>query len=293
MDTVRHSGTAAAPRKRGKKPPPPPQTPVVVDLHTFDLVLVSSSAGKDSQAQLDVIVRQADATGYDRARIVVVHCDLGRVEWAGTRELAETQAKLYGLRFIAISRPQGDLLTQVEQRGMWPSSQARYCTSDQKRGQFAKVVTQLHREAVEAGHVGVYRVVECLGLRALESEKRGLKPQFVRNERLTTATRTVDTWLPIFTWTVADVWACIKASGVPHHEAYDFGMPRLSCVFCVLSNPDALGLAAKHNPELLDAYVAVEDKIGHTFKKGFSLRVLRDTVRAGGTLQGPVADWTM
>jgi 3'-phosphoadenosine 5'-phosphosulfate sulfotransferase (PAPS reductase)/FAD synthetase len=262
-------------------------------MHQYDVVLVSSSGGKDSQAQLDVLVRQADATGYDRARLVVVHCDLGRVEWAGTRELAETQAKHYGLRFIAISRPQGDLLDQVAKRGMWPSSSARYCTSDHKRGQFAKVVTQLHREAVAAGHVGVFRMVECLGLRAQESPTRAAKTPLERNARLSTATRTVDTWLPIQAWTVEQVWACIKASGVPHHEAYDLGMPRLSCVFCVLSNHAALTLAAKHNPELLDAYVAVEDKIQHTFKKGYSLRVLRDTVRAGGALQGPVTDWTM
>jgi hypothetical protein len=48
---------------------------------------------------------------------VVVHCDLGpRVEWDGTRELAEEQARHYGLRFEVVSRPQGDILDEVRQR---------------------------------------------------------------------------------------------------------------------------------------------------------------------------------
>ena len=38
-----------------------------------------------------------------------------------------------------------------------------------------------------------------------------------------------------FTWKVEDVWARIKASGVEHHKAYDLGMSRLSCCFCVFA----------------------------------------------------------
>ena len=58
------------------------------DLSSYDWILVNSSAGKDSQAMLDYMVEQCDAQGVSRDRIVVVHCDLGRVEWAGTAALA-------------------------------------------------------------------------------------------------------------------------------------------------------------------------------------------------------------
>jgi hypothetical protein len=44
-------------------------------------------------------------------------------------------------------------------------------------------------------------------------------------------------------------------------------MPRLSCCFCIFSPRSALLLAAKHNPELLAQYVAVEKQIGHRFRK--------------------------
>jgi hypothetical protein len=66
-------------------------------------------------------------------KIVVVHCDLGRVEWSSTRELAELHARHYGLPFEVRSRQQGDLLQQVEERGMRPSASVRYCTAYHKR----------------------------------------------------------------------------------------------------------------------------------------------------------------
>ena len=100
------------------------------DLASYRWLVVSSSAGKDSQAMLDFVVEQADRAGVPRARVVVAHADLGRVEWPGTRALAEEQARHYGLAFHAVSRPQGDLLDHIANRGMFPSPAARYCTSN-------------------------------------------------------------------------------------------------------------------------------------------------------------------
>ena len=42
------------------------------DLTTYDQILVNSSAGKDSQAMLDVVNEQAEAAGV-KDRVVVVH----------------------------------------------------------------------------------------------------------------------------------------------------------------------------------------------------------------------------
>jgi 3'-phosphoadenosine 5'-phosphosulfate sulfotransferase (PAPS reductase)/FAD synthetase len=256
------------------------------DLSSYDVILVNSSAGKDSQAMLDFLVELADAAGV-RDRLVVVHADLGRVEWKGTRELAERQAAHYGIRFEVVSRPQGDLLTHVEQRGMWPSSTARFCTSDHKRGQISKVLTLL---ASAFGRPA--RILNCLGLRAQESPARAKKVQFERDARNTNGKRTVDTWLPILDWTVDQVWARIKASGVEHHPAYDLGMPRLSCCFCIFAPKAALTLAGKHNPDLLAEYVRVEQKIGHTFRKDLAIADVQQAVQAGGGC-GTVDNWTM
>jgi 3'-phosphoadenosine 5'-phosphosulfate sulfotransferase (PAPS reductase)/FAD synthetase len=79
------------------------------DLASYDWIVVASSGGKDSQAMLDLVAERAAAAGVAH-RVVVVHADLGRVEWAGTRELAERQAAHYAVRFEVVRRPQGDLL---------------------------------------------------------------------------------------------------------------------------------------------------------------------------------------
>jgi hypothetical protein len=76
------------------------------------------------------------------------------------------------------------------------------------------------------------------------------------------------------------VWDRIRVSGVEHHRAYDLGMGRLSCVFCIFAPKAALVLAGKHNHELLDAYVAVEQQIGHTFRKTLTLAQIREAVQA-------------
>lgn len=100
------------------------------DLTSYRWIVVSSSAGKDSQAMLDFVVERCDKARVPHSRLVVAHADLGRVEWPGTKELAEEQARHYGLAFHAIKRPQGDLLRHIEKRGMFPSPTSRYCTSD-------------------------------------------------------------------------------------------------------------------------------------------------------------------
>src|ERR1700685_395219 len=50
-------------------------------LQRFRWILINSSAGKDSQAMLDVVVEKADRARVPRERLVVVHADLGRGEW--------------------------------------------------------------------------------------------------------------------------------------------------------------------------------------------------------------------
>ena len=87
------------------------------DLTSSDWIVLSSSAGKDSQCMLDIVVERCDAARVPRDRLLVAHADLGRVEWPGTRELAEEQARHYGLEFVAVSRPQGDLLDHIARRG--------------------------------------------------------------------------------------------------------------------------------------------------------------------------------
>lgn len=240
------------------------------DLSSYDILLVNTSAGKDSQAMLDHVVALATAAGV-RDRIVCVHADLGRVEWPGTRELAVEQVEHYGLPIHIVKREQGDLLDQVAERGMWPDSARRYCTSDQKRGPVLKLMTLLTAQIRLQDRNKRVRILNMMGLRAQESRARAMRPDFSNNERATNGRRHVDEWLPIHSWTEQQVWDRIKASGVRHHPAYDKGMPRLSCMFCVLASKSALVLSAQLNPEMAAEYVALETRIGHRFRKDLSM----------------------
>ena len=161
---------------------------------------------------LDHVYSLAVAQGVT-GPLQATHCDLGRMEWAGTRELAEKQCSRYGVPFHVIGRSQ-DLLSYVEERGMWPSSTTRYFTSDHKRDQVSKVITRLVND-----HIATYgthvRVLNCMGLRAQESSARAKKAPFERNARLNNRKRTVDNWLPIHEWTEAQVWDLIRSKGAP------------------------------------------------------------------------------
>lgn len=270
------------------------------DLTGFHWIVINTSGGKDSQALLDVVVEQARAQGVED-RLVAVHCDLGRVEWDGTLELAKEQVAHYGLRFEVVSRPQGDLLEQVEARGMWPSSTTRFCTSDHKRDQVAKLYTRLAKEAREAGLVEkgeAVRILSAMGFRAQESAARAKRPVFAVDKRATGkgTTKQVWDWNPILAWLEEDVWARIRQAGTRHHRAYDLGMPRLSCAFCIFAPKPALVIAGRENPALLDAYADLEERIGHQFrgkpgsKGGVSLSELRQEIRAGQAIGGEGED---
>ena len=261
----------------GLLPEPPP-----INLRDYDIIMINTSAGKDSQAMLDYIVQQAKEAGV-KDRLVAVHADLGRVEWQGTRELAEAQAKHYGIRFEVVKKNGGDLLEHIERRGMWPSSKARYCTSDYKRGPVRTLMTRLVEESGWKPGDPKIRILNCMGLRAEESPARSKREAFSHDGGASNKTkRDVDEWLPIHNWSEREVWKRIYESGVPHHPAYDLGMKRLSCVFCVFSPRKALLLAGEHNPELLADYVAAEQRMGHTFRVDQSLVEIQNTLNGRG-----------
>jgi len=267
------------------------ENPIMPDLSAYHWILINSSAGKDSQAMLDFVVEQCDRARVPRARLVVAHADLGRVEWPGTRQLAEEQARHYGLEFVAVSRPQGDLLDHIAKRGMFPSPAARFCTSDHKRTPVSTVFTCLAMRSRQQG-VSRTRILSCMGLRAEESPARARRQPFAFDARSSNGRRHVDVWLPIHSWTTEQVWQRIRASGVRHHPAYDLGMLRLSCCFCIFSPRSALLLAGKHNPELLAEYVNIEKAIGHAFRLELPLASIQKALEDGEE-PGSVSDWAM
>jgi 3'-phosphoadenosine 5'-phosphosulfate sulfotransferase (PAPS reductase)/FAD synthetase len=226
------------------------------------------------------------------SKVVVVHADLGRVEWQGTKELAKEHADHYGVRFEVVKRNQGDLLTHVRQRGMWPSSTARYCTSDHKRAQVRRLFTKLTDE-IGGNRYRPARILNCMGLRADESPARRKKKPFELNENASNGKRTVYDWLPIHGWDEEQVWSIIKEAGTKAHYAYGLGMPRLSCCFCIFAPKPALMIAARHNRELFEEYVQIETEINHRFRVDLSMAEVQAALASGETAGPITGKWNM
>lgn len=267
----------------------------MINLHEYDIVIINSSAGKDSLCALWVMDGMAKEQGYPREKIVVSHQDLKRMEWKETRSLAKVQADLFGFKIYYSTRvneagQEEDLLGYVRRRKMWPSKNQRWCTSDLKRGPGGKIVTELTK------HLKDSRVLYVFGFRAQESPDRAKKKTISINKKLSYmnayGSRIVRDYLPIRKWSTRKVWKVIKENNLPYHYAYDLGMPRLSCVFCIFSPFDALVIAGKANPELLDEYIEVEQEIGHTFRDGFAIESVRAAIQSGYEPKN-VADWVM
>lgn len=221
---------------------------------------VSHSGGKDSQAMYAKIRKLVP---YNQ--IVVVHADLGRVEWTGVHDHIRSNVDHSVNVVRAVKKDGGEktLLGMVEERGMWPSSSCRQCTSDLKRGPIMKFIRQYMRSRSSSIHA-----VNCMGLRSEESTARAKKLSFRFNANESCNHRKVWDWLPIFDLTTVEVFQAIADAGQRPFWTYERN-ERLSCVFCIMGSLNDLRHGADKNPELYREYVELEKRIGHTmFMRG-------------------------
>lgn len=206
--------------------------------------VVNHSGGKDSQAMYLVIRKFVPAS-----QIVIVHADLGEVEWGGAVDHIEATTNGEPLH---VCRSRRGLLQMIEERGMFPSPSQRQCTSDLKRGPIERTIRQL----------GVKLIVNCMGMRAQESSGRSKLVAFKLSERNSKAGREWYDWLPIHTLTTDQVFSEIAAAGQKPHWVYAAGMSRFSCCFCIMSSQADLTTAARLNPSLYAKYVGLEKSTG-------------------------------
>lgn len=214
----------------------------------------SHSGGKDSQAMYEFL-----RSIIPVHQIVVVHADLGWVEWEGVQDHIIQNS----IHEVWVVRANKGFLEMVEKRGMWPSAKHRQCTSDLKRGPIMKFIRQYLKDR------GLRIGVNCMGIRAAESASRAKKEPFRFNAAESCGHRDVWDWMPIFEWSTPEVFQYIKDAGQEPFWAYADGNERLSCVFCIMGSVNDLRHGAICNPELYKRYVELERKIGHTmFTRG-------------------------
>lgn len=227
------------------------------------LFVVNHSGGKDSQAMYLLLRQHVPA-----AQLVIVHADLGPVEWAGAVEhITATTAG----EPLHVCRARRTLLQMIEERRMFPSPQQRQCTSDLKRGPIERTIRAITRERQALGVEAWGLVVNCMGMRAEESPGRKMLRSFKHSASNSKAGREWYDWLPIHNWSEVEVFAAIAAAGQRPHVIYSLGMSRFSCCFCIMASEQDLRTAARlaterpellNDPELYSKYVGLERATG-------------------------------
>ena len=211
------------------------------------IVAFSVSGGTDSAAAALATNMYLDAIGHDRARRIVIHADLGCIEWETTPGHVEALAASAGLELVVVRRRAGDLIARWEQRfasgkdryealttyglvGPWSSRALRFCTSELK----THVITAELRRRFPGK-----TVLSVVGLRRDESRSRAMTPISRPHDaaaRSTSAPRLIN-WNPIAPWSEAQVYAWHAEQRVPLHEAYTkWNASRMGCSFCVLAS---------------------------------------------------------
>jgi len=214
------------------------------------LFIINHSGGKDSQAMTAYLKKIVP-----NEQLIVIHAHLPQVEWEGTIEHIENT--IGDLEFHIV-QAQKTFFEMVRHRGKFPDANNRQCTSDLKRGPIEKKIREL------AKYKNKRLVINCMGIRAEESPGRAKKKQFTFNQNQSKAGRKWYNWYPIFNWHLNDVLEVIAISGQQLHWAYQKGMTRLSCCFCILASKADLKTAAICNPELYRNFVALEKELDFT-----------------------------
>jgi len=226
--------------------------PITADIQNLielgALFVINSSGGKDSQCMtihLSPII--------PKHQLVIVHSHLPEVEWDGVKEhILDTNLRI-ATYFVQAGKT---FFEMVERRGKFPSPSTRQCTSDLKRGPIQKFINNYCKEH------GFNTVVNCLGLRADESNARAKKIPFRFRDDLSVAHRKQYEWLPIHHFNINEVWNTITLAGQVPHWAYSKGMTRLSCCFCIMASDHDIKTAASLMPDLFQRYCNTETKLG-------------------------------
>jgi 3'-phosphoadenosine 5'-phosphosulfate sulfotransferase (PAPS reductase)/FAD synthetase len=232
----------------------------------YDMIVVSVSGGKDSQACLSLVAMACRERKF-KGHLVAVHADTG-AEWNETEPHCRLLADAEGVE-LAVVRNKVLLPEKIAARcrklepgkGGWPSPACRYCTSDCKRDPIHTWVRQSKAR----------NILMVTGERKEESPHRAKLAPGGRVERLCAAGRVVEGWRPLLEYKEPEVWKAIGVTGHPVHVAYSLGNDRLSCAMCVLASEGDIRRGAEARPDLAKLYLDIEVSTKHTFRAKKSL----------------------
>lgn len=221
------------------------------------VLAVGVSGGKDSCALALYLEEQQKAGKIPvGVTVVLVHADLGRVEWKDSLPTCERLAKRLGWELIVVRRKAGDMLKRWQDRWKanckryinlecvklilpWSTASMRFCTAELKRDPICATLVKRFPGRT---------IISASGIRRDESDNRALAPITKEQKKLTSKKwhTTGFDWNPILGWTKEEVIAyCELVKSFPLHEAYKkYGSSRVSCAFCILGSKADLRASA-------------------------------------------------
>lgn len=234
--------------------------PIAVDaritgcLSAGAVVAIAVSGGKDSCALALATIAYLDSIGHAGPR-VLVHADLGRVEWKDSLPTCERLAARLGLELMVVRRAKGDMMDRWLQRWHdnvdryarlscvkvilpWSTPSMRFCTSELKTSVICQALTKRFPGRTIVSAAGIRREESADRAKAEISED---EPD-LRKVRLQTDGVV---WNPLVAWTRDDVYAYCASRDFDLHEGYvRFGMSRISCAFCIMADGADLASSA-------------------------------------------------
>ena len=231
-------------------------------------VAIGVSGGKDSSALAFATVEHLDRVGHRGPRILI-HSDLGRVEWRDSAPTCERLSQALGIELVTVRRNAGDMMDRWLTRWSnnvqrytdlscvklilpWSTPSMRFCTSELKT---AIICRELVRRFPGT------TILSACGIRRQESPGRKKAPIAKENAKLRSVchrTRGFD-WHPIIEFGLDDVLAIHEERQFELHEAYRLhGSSRVSCGFCMMGSRNDLAAAAGA-PEHADLYREMVD----------------------------------
>jgi len=244
-------------------------TPLLLDLLAKNApVVIGVSGGGDSDVTAFEVMRYLDSIGHTGPRLLI-HSDLGRVEWRASLPQCELLAQRLGLELIVVRRESGDMMDRWLQRYRdncqryaellcvkmilpWSTPSMRFCTSELK--------TALICRDLVARFPG-QTIISAAGLRRDESPNRAKAPTLAVQTKLSSKTHGTNgySWYPLLAWTKQQVFDYHAFVDFPLHPAYtQYQTTRVSCCFCILGSLHDL-IASATCPENHDIYREMVD----------------------------------
>lgn len=231
------------------------------EVQDAEVIFVSHSGGKDSQAMLALLKRMGLLS-----KCVLVHADLGDMEWEEMKPWIETIS--FGLE-VNVVESEYDFFSLARKYKRLPSGRQQFCTDFLK----TKPIGAFIHDYMDAN--GITKAINATGMRADESKRRATKNPLTLSKGAGTsgmhmprkhAAHTIHDWMPIFEYSTEDVFAEIEAACQKPHEVYSKGFSRLSCVFCVNGRIAEHKEAAILRPELAKKMIELERELGKSIR---------------------------